>query len=387
MKNKNILIISPFFFPEPISTGKFNTSLANSLVDKGHEVTVLCFHPFYPEWRVEESSDEIEGIKIIRGGKNLKYPSKPILRRIILEISFLFFILRKLKKHQKGKDIILPIFPPSFAFFASLFFLKKGIKKIGMVHDLQQIYASNKRGILNKLIVYFINKIESKCYSNCDKLIFLSQEMKDQAKKLYKLESTKLEVQYPFISLSDTSSNNLSAILPDNRKKIVYSGALGEKQNPNELYNFFNYTSKKIDGTSFYFFSQGTIFNELKNKNKNKNIHFYNLVKKENLKELYDKSDIQIIPQLPNTSVGSLPSKLPNLLASGCKTLIITDPNSEIEQLFKDNNLEKVITSWDFNIIINALKSLLMSENDKYAQKLVANKFFTIDKMIDKIIN
>ena len=41
-----ILILSPFFFPEPISTGKFNTALAKALRDKGMEVTVICSHPF-----------------------------------------------------------------------------------------------------------------------------------------------------------------------------------------------------------------------------------------------------------------------------------------------------------------------------------------------------
>lgn len=387
MKTKNILIISPFFFPEPISTGKFNTNLAKSLAEKGHKVTVLCFHPFYPEWKIQESREEIEGVEIIRGGKNLYYPAKSILRRIILEIGFLFFILRKIGKHQKGKDILLPVFPPSLAFFATSLFLKKNIIKVGMVHDLQQIYASNKKGFTNRIISFIIHKIENNCYTNCDKLIFLSKEMKDKARELYELDSTELEVQYPFVSLSDTLSEDLGQIFDNNKTNIVYSGALGEKQNPYKLYDFFDYTSKKIDGTVFYFFSQGTIFNQLKDKNKNKNIRFHNLVEKDNLKELYNRSDIQIIPQLPNTSVGSLPSKLPNLLVSGCKILIITDPNSEIEQLFKVNNLEKVVTSWDFDVMLGSLKKLLISSENKNAQKLVANKYFTIDKMIDKIIN
>ena len=55
---------------------------------------------------------------------------------------------------------------------------------------------------------------------------------------------------------------------------------------------------------------------------------------------MYYNSSVQIIPQKENTSKGSLPSKLPNLLASGCKVLVITDPKSEIEELFKSNNLD-----------------------------------------------
>ena len=95
---KNILLISPFFFPEPISTGKFNTNFVKGLVDKGHKVRVLCFHPFYPDWKVKKSDAQLEGIEIIRGGSKISYPKKIIFRRLVLEFSFAFFILRKFNK-------------------------------------------------------------------------------------------------------------------------------------------------------------------------------------------------------------------------------------------------------------------------------------------------
>ena len=40
-KSKNILVISPFFYPEPIGTGKFNTSIVEELNKKGHKVTIF----------------------------------------------------------------------------------------------------------------------------------------------------------------------------------------------------------------------------------------------------------------------------------------------------------------------------------------------------------
>ena len=99
--SQKILIISPFFFPEPISTGKFNTDMVLKLRDKGHQVTVLCSHPFYPDWQTKYSNDQLEGIKIIRGGKKIKYPKNILLRRAVLEIWYAFFIIRKIQKIQK----------------------------------------------------------------------------------------------------------------------------------------------------------------------------------------------------------------------------------------------------------------------------------------------
>ena len=328
------LLISPFFYPEPISTGKFNTDFVIELNKKGHNVKVLCFHPFYPNWKIKKTKDQIAGVKIIRGSTFLRFPNKTIFRRLLLEVSFTIFILRKSRNLFRDIDIVVPVFPPSLAFHILLFFIPNRTKKVGMIHDLQEIYSKNKKGFINKVVSFFIHKIEKKCFQSCDKLIFLSNEMKEAAINLYGLKN-EMVVQYPFYSIKESSTSVLNEVFNENKINIVYSGALGEKQNPQGLYDFFSFASKKIVDANFLIFSQGDIYEKLKAKNKNPLIKFFNLVPKENLEELYRRSDIQIIPQLPNTSKGSLPSKLPNLLAFGCKVLVITDERSEIDLLFK----------------------------------------------------
>ena len=387
-KLKKIVLISPFFYPEPISTGKFNTDFALKLQEQGHHITVLCSHPFYPEWKTKYSSDTLKGINIIRGGEKIKYSKKAPLRRLVLELWYAFFIFKNIRKHQRQIDLIIPIFPPSLAFYFASFFIKKEIKKIGIIHDLQIIYSLQKKGFLSKLISFFIKKVEKYCFKNCDKLIFLSDEMKNEAVNIYEIRNEKCEVQYPFITIRDiTISNHLKNILPENQHNIVYSGALGEKQNPHELLEVFNFISKNIVNTVCYFFSQGPIFEELKKKNENKNIRFYPLVKKEDVLELYTRSSIQIVPQAPNTSKGSLPSKLPNILASGTKILVITDKNSELEKLFKDYNLHKVLSTWDKKIIVSSIQELLVKEYDLNRQKKIAEKLFDINSLIGKVIS
>lgn len=386
LDKKNILIITPFFFPEPISTGKFNTDFVIALKDKGHNVTVLCYHPFYPDWKIKHTQERLKGIHIIRGGKHLLFTKRKMVRRFILELTFAFFILRKIRKYQKNKDFIIPVFPPSFAFFSILPFLHKRIKKVGMVHDLQEIYSIDKKGFLNNLVRFFIHKVEKKSYNGCDKLVFLSKEMKDQAKKLYNLEEDMLEVQYPFMTLDGSLTDDLKPIFNKNKKHVVYSGALGEKQNPEKLLNFFNQASLSINNVVFHFFSKGDEFNKLKKINTNSNILFHDLVKKENLEELYQQSDVQIIPQKEGTSKGSLPSKLPNLLASDCKVFLITDPDSELQKLFQTHNLDFVVTSWNVKLLVKSLEVLIEKNVDFNHQKTIAKKNFTIDKMIQKVL-
>ena len=156
-------------------------------------------------------------------------------------------------------------------------------------------------------------------------------------------------------------------------------------------WNIFIGFNKRIGNytrySCFYFFSQGAIFDSLKEKNRNKKIQFYPLVNKNDIQELYTRSSIQIVPQLPNTSKGSLPSKLPNILASGTKVLVITDKNSELEKLFNENNLQKIITTWDKKIILSSIEKLLEEEIDINKQKEITQKLFNIDSLIGKIIS
>ena len=386
---KKILVISPFFYPELISTGKFNTDMVIALRDKGHNVKVLCYHPFYPEWRVTESDKKLKGITIIRGGKNIVFSSKTILRRIVLEFSFMFFVLRKIVKHQKNIDIIIPVFPPSLAFYFITFLLKKETKKVGIVHDLQEIYSSKKKGNIFKFFNKVISHVEKKVYSSCDRLIFLSEEMKIFARDRYQLREEDLKVQYPFVTIDayKDKKDELSDLFDKDKKHIVYSGALGEKQNPIALYNLFEYCSTKLIKVHFHFFSKGNVFNELKSRNKNLNIYFHNLVSKDNIEEMYQKSFIQIIPQQSGTSQGSLPSKLPNLLASRCNIICITDKDSEIDKLFLKHQLNKVLNSWNKDLFLEAINDFFeKKESNNQLHLEISDRLFNVNSMINIIL-
>lgn len=383
-----ILILSPFFFPEPISTGKFNTTLAKALRDKGMEVTVICSHPLYPSWSAKKTERGIEGIKIIRGGANMNYPKNLFLKRALLELGYAFFVLKTVFKHKDEIDLVIPVIPPSLAFYITRPFLRRKTIKVALVHDLQEVYIRNRSGALKKMVHYFMYNIEKANFQNCDKLIFLSEEMKETASSSYHLDQNKLFVQYPFVNIDNSSTtNNLSDLLPKNKKHIVYAGALGEKQDPLKLYELFNYASERIPNTDFHFFSDGVYFSKLKETNKNPFIRFHNLVEEQDLFELYNKSTVQIIPQKKGTSKGSLPSKLPNLLASGCNLLVITDKDSELEALFRTYGLHTVVTLWDYEEICKKLKEITdlgITENSGHIS--VSKELFQLDFLVNEII-
>lgn len=388
-----ICLISPFFYPEPISTGKYNAFLAKELKSHGVELTVFCSHPIYPEWKVSPNNEQLEGIKIVRGGSKIIYPKSATFRRAILELWFAAFVFKNVVFKKNIFDKYILIFPPSL--FALLLTSSAKRKKniYGIIHDLQGVYARKSKTLAGKLLQWLIKSVEKKSFDNCSHLIFLSNSMLESAAKEYQLDKNKCSINYPFIALPEgnTSKSNKN-ILPTNiispqKFNFVYSGALGEKQNPLGLLDLMIKLSDRFPEIDFHIFSAGPIFEEIKNIGKNSKVRFHDLVDAEHLAALYRRSNIQVIPQAVGTADGSLPSKLPNLLTSNTPILAICEKNTELDLLL--SNIEKVAvcTSWDPNTLINEAINFINEIKDNTTEEFGPSRRMMLEKFdIDILI-
>ena len=357
MDNK-ILFLSPFFYPEPISTGKYNSQLVSSLVTEGFSVDVLCHHPFYPDWSVKSSNDSLEGVNIFRFGKYIRFPENKWLRRVILEVWYSISVFRFLKRSNDYQKAIV-VFPPSLFVLSLSFFLKKDI--IGIVHDLQGVHVGRSNNIFKNIMKFMIKYIEKRSFSKCSKLIFLSKEMKETTDREYSLD-IESKVIYPFITISEYSNKgNLDDVISSSDINIVYSGALGDKQEPYKLASFMDSLKKQRSDVKVFIFSSGSHFEKIKSNFPE--INCYPLVDESDLPELLFKSTVQIIPQKSGTSAGSLPSKLPNILASETKVLCVTDEGSELSSILNSHSDCRVSYFWDNDILIKKVSDLIGSNS------------------------
>jgi len=392
-----VLLLSPFFFPEKISTGKYNAWLATVLLQKGADVHVIASHPLYPDWKPHFTKEEMEGIVVYRGGGHLRYPSSKILRRVLLELWFSWHVLRgiqKLRSKKEVPDVVVSVFPPSlFQLFCSML-LPENVREVGIVHDLQGIYAKKKKGLLGKSLARLIHFVEKKAFSGCDRLVFLSREMMEEALNEYGLKRARCYVVYPPVTLEEShQSNSLEALFPEGYRHAVYSGALGEKQNPEKLLELFHSALSTNGNVMFHCFSSGPLFDDLEKKytSIDTRIKFHGLVDEECLPELYNRSHIQIIPQLPGSSKGSLPSKLPNLLAAGVPILAITEPSSELGVIVNKSG-GVVVTEWTTNAFVSGLKNAL-DISDRFTHEDLRKRNeetilpdFSMDKLVEIVI-
>ena len=396
MKASSILLLSPFFYPEEISTGKYNTYLTEELVARGCKVKVIASHPLYPSWKPTRSETELPGVEIIRGGAWLRYPSSALIRRAILELWYTWHVLYSYVRKKENIDYVVPVFPPSLFFHVLSHFLPRKCRKVGIVHDLQGVYAGRSKGLVSQTINRIIRFVERRCFASCDKLIFLSHAMLKSAVSEYGLDESKCTVCYPFVALDESraeEANALAGLFNSAQTNIVYSGALGDKQNPDSLLALLDKLLAVRADVDCHVFSSGPHFEHLSSESREHKspVKFHGLVPAENLDELYARSDIQIIPQAPGTSDGSLPSKLPNLMAAGVPIFAICDTGSELAELVVEADAGRAVYTWEIEELVDVFGELLgkLKEEKREARRErlagFVSKKFSVENVVDEV--
>lgn len=387
---EEVLILSPFFYPEPISTGKYNGLVAEGLSRQGAKVTAICSYPIYPDWVPQRNPIELPGVSTLRGGGWLKYPQKPILRRAVLEPWFTLHTAMQLLKVGRHADRVVAIFPPSLFMLAVPALSRRSAQVIGIVHDLQGVYAARKSGAASRLLQKGIAWVERRAFNACDHLIFLSETMRDVTVDLYGIDRSKTSVHYPFVTIGEQALKGdaeLDAYFDPGLQSIVYSGALGEKQAPEKLVALMQDVLERHPGWQARIFSQGPIFERLKAGAHHERLKFFSLVDARLLPALLARSDVQVVPQDAGTSEGSLPSKLPNIIAVGTRLLCITDQGSELEKLVNSYPAGEACTDWQPESCLQAFERVARKPRATPQQSASLLKQFTLEGLIDRIVN
>ena len=294
-------------------------------------------------------------------------------------------------------DLAVLVFPPNFySLFVGLV-LPRSITKIGIIHDLQAILGLNGESLAGKVLNRIVHAIEKKAFQSCEKLIVLSDQMARMVVSFYSLDPAKVTVCYPFptFTAGSGSGQNLAHIMDDGPAHVVYSGALGKKQNSMELFEFFQAAAKEMPSTRFHLFSEGPLFSQMRRFcaiHDSKSVQLHELVHENDLEELYARSTVQVIPQVQAESSGCFPSKLPNILAAGCPVLAICDPASDLAQFITQASVGAVAVSWDSHELMSKLRLVL---NQSAVQKKEARQAavsdlllskFSLEKLLDTIL-
>ncbi|EOQ48454.1 TPA: WcaI family glycosyltransferase [Citrobacter braakii] len=345
-----ILVYGINYSPELTGIGKYTGEMVEWMVRQGHDVRVVTAPPYYPNWKVNKPYSswrycrEIGEITVWRCP--LYVPKQPsTLKRLLHLCSFAlssFFPL--LAQYRWKPEYIIGVVPTLFCTPAMRLLAKlSGSRTILHIQDFEVdamlglgLASEPHLGMLARLAKVF----ERDALLNVDSVSTISQSMMKRAQD--KGVSSKKLIFFPNWSeverFSQVDSTVVEKIrqklgLPREKKIILYSGNIGEKQGVENIVEAAASTQHKPwlyvivgQGGEKFKMEQMVLQRSLMN------VKFYPLQSYELLPALLRLADCHLVIQRRGAADAVLPSKLTNILAAGGNAVITAEIHTELGQ-------------------------------------------------------
>jgi glycosyltransferase involved in cell wall biosynthesis len=339
----NVLMISYYFPPDwnGDSTRAYNA--ARGLTLQGCNVTIISAFPHYPHGYTSNkykrkilALEEIHGIKVIRTWvPNLSH--SPIIKRILLHISFMFSCLLGFFYMKKNIDIIFAMNPNFFAFYPAFIYKILVRKKIiRNVDDLWPEVFYDLGIIKSPIFKRILDFIASISYRIPVAIIPVSHGYVQTLIKKYNIPQQKIAViehgvdTKIFHSREENSSSNDNRRLHYNKKTkktIMYSGAISTGYD----FDIVLKAAKLLESEPVYFVirGKGELSDRLNQMIKQYDIRNVDIttdfLSKEELVSFLSNADIFLLPMSSSQVIDQgLPTKLFEYQALGKPIICIS---------------------------------------------------------------
>ncbi len=341
-----IMIIGLNYAPEPIGIAVYTTGMAEELVARGHQVSVICGQPYYPAWKLMNGykqgyhESQENGVNILRCPHYI--PAKPSgLKRILHHMSFSISAMRPaFKRARKTKpDIVFTIAPSIISAPVGLWSaLQCKAKKWLHIQDFE-VEAAFATGLIKSRTgrrLRMSGWIEKKLFSYFDIISTIAPAM---CEKLA-FKGIPLNKIIEFRNWGDVTAIQPLAQPSTYRKEwnitaphvAFYSGNIANKQGIEIIVEAAALLHERKDLT-FIVCGEGPQLSALKTKAAGlSNIRFYPLQPIERLNELLGLASVHLLPQSAGAADLLLPSKLINMLASGRPVIATAEPGSALAE-------------------------------------------------------
>ena len=325
-----ILIHGINFSPELTGIGKYNTEMAEWLVNQGHEVVIITAPPYYPWWQVQRpyrswlyGVEKINKVKVYRCP--LWVPAKPSgLKRVLHLGSFALSCFPVMLRQIFWRpDVVLVVEPPLFcAPQAWLVARLSGGKAWLHVQDFE-VDTAFELGILRAQWLHIaVAKVESwlmRCFDRVSTIsdsMFNRLEVKGVAKEKSVLFPNWVDAKDIF-PLGRASTYRVELGIGDDKCVALYSGNMSKKQGLEILLDAAKALQSE-SGLLFVLCGEGPAREGLMQMGAGlRNVRWLPLQPIEKLNELLNLADVHLLPQRADVADLVMPSKLLGMLASG----------------------------------------------------------------------
>ncbi|ATF91945.1 putative glycosyl transferase [Cedecea neteri] len=345
-----ILVYGINYSPELTGIGKYTGEMVEWMTSRGHEVRVITAPPYYPVWRVHPDYSAWKYKK--EQGKAtvwrcpLYVPKRPsTLKRLIHLGSFALSSFFPLLAQRSWKpDRVIGVVPTLFCVPGMRLLAKlSGARTLLHIQDYE-VDAMLGLGMAGKTpgkIARLAQRFEKSGLHNVDNVSTISRSMMNKATE--KGVDPQRVIFFPNWSevarFRDVDPEQIQAVrqalnLPEDKKIILYSGNIGEKQGLETVIEVAGRFSESP--YLFVIVGQGggkERLEKLVHVHGLNNVVFHPLQSYEALPALLGLADCHLVIQRRGAADAVLPSKLTNILAVGGNAVITAEPETELGQL------------------------------------------------------
>ena len=268
-----VLLVSINYTPEQTGFAQHVTALAESLVRRGHVVTVLTGFPFAPQWRRWPeyhgrgiTRELVNGVEVIRLSHFI--PSRPghLLRRVWMEMSFSLIAGPALAWSRQAPWNLIVYYgaQPSLAMFVRMLAWWKRVPYVVSIQDLAAQAASDVGIVRHPFISNLMKRFEYSTYRHASRALVLCEAFKDA------LISNGYNEGRIHVIPSPIDVDRVRPVAPSTRFRqangltaddfvVLFSGSMGLKQGLVNVIEASRETAKKAPNIKWILVGEGEV--------------------------------------------------------------------------------------------------------------------------------
>lgn len=388
----NILVVCQYYYPEPFRI----TDICESLVKRGHDVTVLTGLPNYPEGVVlqeyrhgNKREETLNGVKIIRCFEIGRGKSK--VKLFLNYFSYAVSATLKALFMKEEFDIVLVNqLSPVMMGIPAMVYKKKHKKKI-LFYCLDLWPDSLAAGgVKEGSIIYKIfYKISKWIYKSADMILVTSSMFEDYFRNILQMNAVNIKhlPQYAEDLFIQNSAKEIAASTENKTYNFVFAGNIGDMQSVETIIKAGN-ELKENEKIVFHIVGDGSKLEECKKLTeelKLQNIKYYGRRPVEDMPRFYGVADAMLITLKDNKALSyTLPGKVQSYMAAGKP--ILGAINGETRRVISEATCGFSCEAEDYKSLADLIKRFCDS-NEKEQMATNAQKFYLDNYSKDKFIS
>ncbi len=364
------MIVNCVFDPEPVVSAQIGKSLAEKLSSLHHHVNVIAPKPSRPfGFKFDKQYDVGTRCYNLSYLDSYIHPQSGIIGRFRESISFGIACYKYIIKNAADIEIIYMNTWPIFSQLAVAIACKK-IRRSYKIH-IQDIYPesiSNKlSGFVGYIVLKLLMPIEIYVLKNADKILVISDKMKQYLSSSRKLNQNKFEVILNW--QDDEAFQAFQNIWPEGIITFMYLGNIGPLAGiPFVIQSFAKASVPNAQLVIAGVGSERDASMLVAEKFPEANIRFID-VPEGKVPLLQSQAHVMILPLTKVAGNTSIPSKVPAYMFSSRPIIALAEIGTDVEKTIRESGGGWVGNPEDENWLINCFKQVGSLSNEILVQK------------------